>query len=235
MGEMGYGYGSECHLLRWMGRHRNQFDQSVRESVGCGDARLTWLDGKFKPGAMWPDAEWKGLDFLGESEQLQKHWRTFWPSGRGIHNWDAVGVVDAGAEQKEWLLVEAKGHADELISNCGAKDPASIQTIRSALAETKAYLNVPEAADWMSQYYQYANRLAALHFLHREGIKARLLFIYFVGDLIRGDRNCPQDREGWDAPLQRQQEHLRLPETHELSGRIHKLFLHICRDDHWIM
>ena len=22
MGEMGYGYGSECHLLRFLGRHR---------------------------------------------------------------------------------------------------------------------------------------------------------------------------------------------------------------------
>jgi len=29
MGKMALGYGSEFHLLRWTGRHRNEFDKRV--------------------------------------------------------------------------------------------------------------------------------------------------------------------------------------------------------------
>ena len=43
MGEMGYGYGSECHILRFMGRHRHVLDQRLYNYfVGDkGDARRT--------------------------------------------------------------------------------------------------------------------------------------------------------------------------------------------------
>ena len=33
--EMGLGYGSECHLLRYLGRHRRRLDQIVKTSVGA--------------------------------------------------------------------------------------------------------------------------------------------------------------------------------------------------------
>jgi hypothetical protein len=45
MAEMGAGYGSECHLLRYLGRHRNRFDYLIREKIrsgGCAMARLSF-------------------------------------------------------------------------------------------------------------------------------------------------------------------------------------------------
>jgi hypothetical protein len=42
MAEMGNGYGSECHLLRYLGRHRTELDKRVREETG--GQHVEWLD-----------------------------------------------------------------------------------------------------------------------------------------------------------------------------------------------
>jgi len=34
LSKIGYGHGSEYHLLRWMGRHRHAFDSAVLAAVG---------------------------------------------------------------------------------------------------------------------------------------------------------------------------------------------------------
>lgn len=59
MAEMGAGYGSECHLLRYLGRHRNRFDYLIREKIGAEAVR--WLDFHFDPTKVWLDGERKGL------------------------------------------------------------------------------------------------------------------------------------------------------------------------------
>jgi len=107
MGRIGHGYGSEWHLLRYLGRHRDLLDRVVRETTGCGD--LEWLDFGFDPTNPWHDAEWKGLDFLNEDTALQDSWRNYWPQGAGIHNWDAVARVRSEGKD-EWILVEAKAN-----------------------------------------------------------------------------------------------------------------------------
>ena len=61
MAEMGNGYGSEYHLLRWMGRHREAFDRVILETIGGNPSSIKWLDFKFNPNTTWPDAELKGL------------------------------------------------------------------------------------------------------------------------------------------------------------------------------
>ena len=40
MARMGYAYGSECHLLRWMGRHRRAFDAAVGHGLSDRVHRL---------------------------------------------------------------------------------------------------------------------------------------------------------------------------------------------------
>ena len=40
MGRMGYGYGSELHLLRWMGRHRNKFNDEVSKAIGVKGEKI---------------------------------------------------------------------------------------------------------------------------------------------------------------------------------------------------
>lgn len=221
MGKIGYGYGSEWHLLRFMGRHRRLLDRRILDVVG-GDS-IDWLEFGFHLSKPWLDAEIKGLDFLHAEHPARIAWKEWWPQGRGIHNWDAVGKVRFG-HVEEWLLVEAKAHLAELRSDCGATSLASRLEIERAFAETKKALSVPEERDWLHGYYQFCNRVAALYFLNEHNAPARLLSIYFLGDRPL-DRTFPQDEAGWREALRAQEEHVGLAEGHRRDTRIHKLFL----------
>lgn len=220
MGRIGHGYGSEWHLLRYLGRHRNLLDRKIKEVTGCG--QIEWLDFGFDVNSPWHDAEWKGLDFLQEDFALQTSWGEYWPQGAGIHNWDAVAQTISGGKA-EWILVEAKANLEELRSECQARSKESLRKIRAAFDATKAALGVRAEADWMRPYYQYCNRVAALHFLASHGVAARLLFIYFCGD--RGDarRTCPADSVGWEESLRDQSLHVGIPAGSFL--KIQTLFL----------
>lgn len=224
MGQLGNGYGSECHLLRFMGRHRHLLDGRILETLG-GHA-VDWLDFGFNPKALWPDAEIKGLGFLSASHPALGAWSRFWPQGSGIHNWDAVAKVRFGAAE-EWLLVEAKAHLRELKSNCRARSKTSLAVIGRAFDQTKAHLGVSKDRDWMRGYYQYCNRIALLFFLFRHNVPAHLLSIYFLGDKGDSNRICPLDESEWKEALRCQDDHVGLPTKHRLSNRIHELFLPI--------
>ena len=130
--------------------------------------------------------------------------------------------------REEWLLVEAKAHIDELNTNCGAKAEKSLYTITRALAETGKSLNITNPESWLNGYYQYANRLAVLHFLNKHNVPARLLFIYFCGDERPDSCICPADETGWTEALQKQDKHLGIQNsTGDLKNRVHRIFLDI--------
>lgn len=226
MARIGYGYGSEWHLLRWTGRHRQVFDKMVLSTVQKVGSKIEWLDFNFKRGQSWPDAELKGLDFLNNYEELKKDWESFWPVGSGIHNWDAVGWVYSG-EDKELLLIEAKANIQETISNCQAKGKDSIKKIRNSLGMVKRGLGVNAETDWTKKYYQFVNRLAVLYFLHQHSVPTQLLFIYFIGDRSGKRRTCPQTTGEWMSILKDQKEYVGLPKGHLLEGKIQSLFLRI--------
>jgi hypothetical protein len=227
MGEMGYGYGSECHVLRWMGRHRRRFNEHVSTKVGRPNELLEWLDFRFQLGRLWPDAELRGMEFLEDRPEFINLWEQFWPQGAGIQTWDAVGWSGTGTE-RELILVEAKARIGEDMSDCKATHPDSVQQIAQAFRQTKDYLGVDETRDWMRRYYQVTNRIAALYFLQvRCHVPARLLFLYFYGDLRGAGRNSPQTEELWSQALLAQNQHVGLPENHRLRDRIHTLFLPI--------
>lgn len=88
----------------------------------------------------------------------------------------------------------------------------------------KQRLDVTPSCDWLSGYYQVANRLAVTDFLLSHGVPARLLLIYFLGDSAKG-RDCPKTEKDWHGPLERQDSHLGLPPGHRLSRVVHKVFL----------
>jgi hypothetical protein len=228
MGEMGYGYGSECHLLRWMGRHRHALDKSILDKIKRVDGRIDWMDFAFHPKKAWADAELKGLEFFSEAQwrDLQNEWAKFWVVGSGIHNWDAVGWLHS-ATGKELLLVEAKANTGEILSDCQATSARSLERITKALVSVQDCLGALSRNDWTKRYYQFANRLATLHFLKIQGVPAHLVYIYFVGDLNGAGRECPQTIAEWGAALQAQAEWINLPNTHPLSDRIHKVFLKV--------
>jgi len=229
MGKIGYGYGSECHLLRWMGRHRKAFDNAVLLAIGRVGSKIEWLDFKFKPGDIWPDAELRGMEFLENDQTLGAEWERFWPVGKGIHNWDAVGLINPG-ENQEFLLVEAKAHIQEIKSDCKAKGTGSIKKIREAFEVVKKALGISHERDWMRGYYQSTNRIAALYFLSRQKISSHLLFIYFIGDRQSPNRDSPQSIKEWEKALKTQEEYIGLPKSHVLEARIHKLFLRVDRE-----
>jgi hypothetical protein len=230
MAEMGDGYGSECHLLRFLGRHRKWFNEAVCAEIGADT--VGWIDFHFDRTKRWMDSERKGLDFLPDAHPALTGWASFWPSRGNAPNWDAVG--DATFQGRhEWLLVEAKAHIRELVSDCQARE-VSLSTITRALEQTKKALGVSTDRDWLQRYYQFANRLTILNFLHENGVAARLLFVYFVGDNF--DRasaykaECPQDEVGWAAALSVQAQWLGLDRAHPLSNYVHKLFVPVVVD-----
>ena len=222
MGKIGHGYGSEWHLLHWLGRHRAELDRRVRSAIGQPPGQLEWLDFPTRSvGGAQKTVEWKGIDFLRPNPRVERAWAAFWPQRGNAHNWDAVARV---GDEPEWLLVEAKAHVGELASDCGASSRGGLPTIQAAFDRCKRHLGVGTAHDWTSGYYQHANRVAALHFLEQQGIPARLLFVYFLGDQRRGCQ-CPTTQAGWQPALDTQDRHLGLNRPHPLSGRIHDLFL----------
>lgn len=227
MGKIGYGYGSEWHLLRYLGRHRNLFNQMILEKIAI-DGSIEWLDFNFKknPKKLDCDAEWKGFDFLdyNKYKKVFTKWKMFWPQTGNKPNWDLVGWLHNNLK-KELLLLEAKAHIDELKNDCRAKTKG-LAKIKEAMAKTKRFLGVEEKCDWLHGYYQYANRICLLYFLNKSGLSARLVLIYFLGDKIEG-KICPNNEKEWEKALQQQDSCLGINKNHSLKERIHKLFLPI--------
>lgn len=226
MGKIGYGYGSEWHLLRYLGYHRELLSGVVAGQIGAISVR--WLDTNFSTlnVSLRDDEEWSGIDFVS-APAVQSRWKQFWPgsSSRFQQHWDAVAVVKVGGAE-EWLLVEAKSHMGEMASTCGASQ-SSRRTIEAALSATQqAFGSTTPVEHWLSPYYQYANRLAALHFLNSNGCPARLLNIYFCGEARKGWETCatPQD---WHTCLGTVEAHLGLSKSAPLADRIHSLFLDV--------
>jgi len=216
--------GSEWHLLRYMGRHRQELDSAVQAAVGC-QASVKWLDFGYGA-AKREDRELRGIGFLPSDVQasLSSAWKAFWPSTGNAQNWDAIAVLDQPSGP-EYVLIEAKANTDEVISSCKAQSSKSKALISQSLAGVKQALEVPVNHDWLAAYYQYANRLAMLHFLNTHGVPARLVYIYFCGDKSRKSAICPADPQEWQPILQLQEEALGLPAKHGLSDRVHKLFI----------
>ena len=223
MAHMGYGYGSEFHLFRFLGRHRKYLDTRVKHVTGA--QAVDWLDCLFMPKPNPPswDSEWQGLDFLLQGSTAREKWKEFWPRRGNPPNWDAVGRILI-EDRWEWLLVEAKSHLNEVKSNCTAKESGGRPKIRKALDQTKCALGIPTCADWLKGYYQHANRIVALNFMMENGEFGRLLFVYFCGDKFP-DKVCPESEEEWSETLAKQDEHLGLSKGHALADRVHKIFV----------
>jgi hypothetical protein len=225
MADMGDGYGSECHLLRYLGRHRKRLDAAVHDATG--GQSIDWLDAPFDASRRWPDGEWTGLDFLPADLPARRAWTRFWPSRGNPPNWDAVGQLRTNG-QTEWLLVEAKAHVREVKSACQAKPEGGRGQITAAFEQTKQALGVASDRDWLTAYYQYCNRAAILNFLTQQGVPARLLFVYFLGDRSGPGRICPAQEEAWAPALAARDRQVGLPVGHRLTDRIHKVFLPVC-------
>jgi len=194
-----------------------------------GGKHIIWLIFEFSQNSAYlnHDRELVGLEFI-HNLKIQKQWREFWPQTGSSQNWDAIGKIDFG-DHSEWLLVEAKAHLGEVRSSCGARSPVSIEKIRAALQKTiqSFCAEATSIENWLAPYYQYANRLASLHFLMKEcdpAVPGRLVFIYFYGDQ-RSDKERPQKEEDWHLFIKDIENRLGIDQSIELYRRVHHLFL----------
>jgi hypothetical protein len=162
---------------------------------------------------------------------LRGDWKGWWPTSGNSQNWDAVGWWGEPAG-KQPVLVEAKANVRELFSMCKAKGKGR-DTIEEKLRETAQSLGVADIAPWMKPHYEFAKRLAVLHFLHARDYPARLLLIYFVGDRQFPSRKSPRTVGEWAQPLAAQKTEMGLPATHALSTFVHELFLHVSEPEAW--
>ena len=155
-------------------------------------------------------AEYRDAAFLRRIGHLEliEALNQFWPQ-RGPQ-WDGLARDTSGAI----YLFEAKAHTGEMTSNCQAS-PKSRARIETAVSDTKVAFGAAPDADWLIGYYQYANRLAHLHFLRRAGVNAWLVFLYFINDAeMRG----PNSEEAWNDHLELVHRQLGLPDTAAIPG-----------------
>lgn len=232
MGSIGYGYGSECHLLRYMGRHRRMLDDRLLGEIRSSGA-IEWQDFGFDEGQPWPDSEPKGLDFLQDAfPDVVNSWKKEWPQTGSPPNWDAIAWhVTPDGKSRECLLIEAKANLQEIRNpkGCGAKAGSHGRSqIEEFFNKAKGTLGITDCGDWMGAYYQYANRVALLEFLNRHGVPSRLVYIYFIGDRGFAGRQCPASKEEWMPAINAQeQEVLGSKPPADLCPRIHKVFLNV--------
>jgi len=227
MSKPGYGYGSEYHLLRYLGYHRGALKKWVDEATG-GEL-INWLDFPFSasPQRFYHTA-WHGISFLRDNEHyagVHEAWRSYWPQTGTPPSWDAVGIMNK-AGRTSWILVDAKAQLDELSSECAARSRAR-PIIERALATTRESLEISPEHDWLAPHYQFCNRVAILDFLLSHGVTVEVLFIYFTGDTV--PRNaaivCPQTAEEWQPALAAVHEQVGWPGNGLLESHVHELFV----------
>jgi hypothetical protein len=227
MGQRGTGYGSEDHLLFY----RASSEATTLDELILGaahpptNATIRWLYPA--DGALSGAAEPEGMDFLAHRGDVMSKWREFWPQRGTQPNWDGVARLEGGPKVDDWLLLEAKANHPEFCgAPCGASTRGGRPQIERALGEVKKYLGVHRHFSWLGSYYQHANRLACLYFLNvKVGIPARLIEIYFVGDVFPDGRRCPGSQDDWRELLRARDLTLGLPASHPLSDRVHEVFL----------
>jgi hypothetical protein len=180
----------------WLQQFVETSPARLDEAIGLG--HLEWLSpladddySEYRDGAF--------LERLGV-DLARRTLASFWPSGGPC--WDGLARTASG----ECVLVEAKAHVAEMASSCAAASPASLATIRSALAETRRWMGVHSGQDWCDGFYQYANRLAHGYLLNElNAVPTALVFVYFLGD---GDMGGPTSEGEWAEAISRVHEHL---------------------------
>jgi len=218
MGKMALGYGSEFHLLRWTGRHRNKFDNRIKQLLNIDN--VTWLDFDFSNSKIEPDNELEGLSFLEKEKGYQaviSQWKEEWPQRGKSMNWDLVGYT-VKDNVKTWILIEAKAHIGELKKGSSATDDSLIK-IGKALTKTAFNVGttILEKSPWTKKYYQLANRIYVLDLLKRSEINAKLVNIYFTGDKIFKNRISPKDKKHWKVEIDKMKKYLNIEKINSVD------------------
>lgn len=137
------------------------------------DEQITWLSPIESDGyAEYFDQTF--LERLGVTD-LTVPLSDFWP--KSGPRWDGLAHTKTG----KLILVEAKAYIEEAVDYRSKAGPESLAIISKVLGDAKKDFRASGDAPWDSPFYQYANRLAHLYFLHRlNRLDAYLVFLYFA-------------------------------------------------------
>lgn len=187
MAQIGYGYGSEYHLMRFLGHHRDLLEKRISKGLN-ETGTFHWLDFGFEDpmNSISGDKEIKGLSFLKGldlpggivNNAIDKYQKLGINGLDNWQNWDAIFTLNGFL-----YLVEAKAHVSEISSgnkeHGGKSKEAILNLFKKQLQNNGIYqLTINEA--WLKDYYQLANRLAIAAFLNECKIKTKVLYIYFI-------------------------------------------------------
>ena len=150
MGHLGYGYGSEFQLLRFMGRHRNLLDDEIKKQINIvGD--IKWLDFEFTDlrNSLIGDKELTGLQFLNllsfvSNEQIQSIRNEISQFRVGImiskQSWDAIFTI-----ADSLYLVAPAPNANALATTDSLSSLALFSSLNSFIVKSsfiKSYLSI---------------------------------------------------------------------------------------------
>ena len=178
MAQIGYGYGSEFQLMRFLGHHRNVLEETIRNTIGISHGNFYWFDFDFadREKTISGDSEMCGISFLEKVNPNISHicqeikLSYSWNFDKWQY-WDAVFMLNDVI-----YFVEAKAHKEELKSgnkrHGGTNSDAILDFMKSQF----------KCADenWLKDYYQFANRLSTVSLLNNKGITCKLVNLYFV-------------------------------------------------------
>ena len=210
--------GSEYHLLRFLGRHRNYLNSLILSSTNINlelDYDMEWLDFGYIKDTVF-DKEPTGIEFLthGDTkiyENVKKKWIQYWPQTGNSQNWDGViylhPLVPKSKKIEKWVVIEAKARLEELQSKTGA-GKESRKIIEKAFKETKDYFGIQTKNNWLENYYQLANRLAFLHFMQLNNVDVTLLNIYFINGWSNDLKKNVTSKKVWEKKIKEEYDYL---------------------------
>lgn len=187
MAQIGHCYGSEYHLMRFLGHHRDLLDERIMKGLQ-EYGKIHWLDFEFDDplSVLSGDKELKGLSFLYKLDlpveridaAISEYHNYNINKIDNWQDWDAIFTLNGTL-----YLVEAKAHTIELSSgdekHGGQSKEEILRFFREQLEDNPEYL-LPVSEAWLGKYYQLANRLATAALLNKHGIKTKVLYIYFT-------------------------------------------------------
>ena len=185
--------GSQKWVQHLVNGSNDQLDRAIAGSLTVPLKQpIEWLS----PLQITGYAEYRDIAFL-ECLGLSRHaaaLREFWPMSGP--RWDALGRAG-----NTYFLVEAKANIPELISDCKASAPQSTERIAAAVRLTQQWLGARPHIDWLTGFYQYANRLAHLYFMREIAREdAYMVFLYILND----PTHIPTSRAEWQGALELQ-------------------------------
>lgn len=235
MAQIGHGHGSEFHLMRFLGHHRELFEERIALALN-ESGTFHWLDFGFSDPheSVSGDQEQLGLSFLAKLgipqsvvEAVINEYHTYSINRIDTwQNWDAVFTLNGTL-----YLVEAKARTGEIVSkgnNGGESRGEILRFFKDQLKENKEY-GFPVDEEWLGDYYQFANRVATAALLNKHGIKTKVIYIYFTNGFnvrvlsdngqkviaVKGSQNA--SKEDFFAAIKKEKEALSILDNKRLD------------------